>query len=256
MQIINNKHPLSETNRLLHALLTGGGGTSIRNFESIFKKYCYYIENIPKAETFPTESMEEKLLFLERVTEVYDKLGKLVSSNMIKTFNKVSDEVFAELKKRMSDESHPTTNGSEMNQILRTIISVSKFNRNKAIALFKGVEKRLLSQKSLTLISTETANLYMKLMMNIAVYNRLLIETSIDALQKEIDTLSFEEVYQTLLCLSFSRFPTNRSFFLKALTKVNREFNIRIDHKSGESYAKSEYEIRKKLGVLTALSII
>jgi hypothetical protein len=61
---------------------------------------------VPKAETFPNESIEEKLLFLERVTEVYDKLGKLISSNMIKAFNKVSDELFNELKKRMTIESN------------------------------------------------------------------------------------------------------------------------------------------------------
>jgi molecular chaperone GrpE (heat shock protein) len=88
----------------------GSGGISIRNFETIFKKYCYYIENVPKAESFPTESIDEKLLFLEGVTEVYDKLGKHVTSHMIKAFNKVSDEVFNELKKRISIDNSSATN--------------------------------------------------------------------------------------------------------------------------------------------------
>jgi hypothetical protein len=96
----------------LYGLLTGGSGISIRNFESIFKKYCYYIENVPKAESFKTESIDERLLFLERVTEVYDKLGKLANLYMIKVFNKVSNEIYNELKKGITSESNLTINGN------------------------------------------------------------------------------------------------------------------------------------------------
>jgi hypothetical protein len=122
----------------------------------------------------------------------------------------------------MSTESSSAANTNEMNQILRIIISISKYNKKKAIALFKSIEKRLISQKCLTLLNKETANLYMKLMTNISVFNRLLIETSIDALQNEIEVISFEDVHNALWCLAGSRFPTNRSFVLKAIKKVNK----------------------------------
>jgi hypothetical protein len=80
MQIIWNKHPLSETNRMLTAIASGSTVITKDNFESIFRKYCYYIGQIPLNATFRDESINEKLIFLEKVTEVYQKFGRFKSS--------------------------------------------------------------------------------------------------------------------------------------------------------------------------------
>ena len=50
----------------------------------------------------------EKLSFLEGVTEVYLKMGKLKGNHMIKAFNKVADELYSaciEQLKKYNDES-------------------------------------------------------------------------------------------------------------------------------------------------------
>lgn len=49
MEIINNHHPLKETNRMVEVIADGGTALNRHNFETIFKKYCYYIEKIPKS---------------------------------------------------------------------------------------------------------------------------------------------------------------------------------------------------------------
>lgn len=48
MELINNDHSMQETNKMLNVIASGGSGLNRNNFETIFKKYCYYIEKIPK----------------------------------------------------------------------------------------------------------------------------------------------------------------------------------------------------------------
>lgn len=76
---------------MLKGIVRGVSGLTKNNFENIFKKYCYYIEKIPISESYESANYIQKLNFLENVTEVYMKMGKLKSNHMIKAFNKISD---------------------------------------------------------------------------------------------------------------------------------------------------------------------
>lgn len=91
---------------MLKGIVKGVAGLNKNNFESIFKKYCYYIEKIPTSDRYHQAQLHEKILFLDAATEVYFRMGKLKTNHMVKAFNKVSDELLNTLVQQYKNNSN------------------------------------------------------------------------------------------------------------------------------------------------------
>lgn len=76
---------------MLENIVRGGTPINRNNFDTIFKKYSFYIQHIHERKGYTDAGFNEKVRFLDNVTQVYSKLGEVSGVNMLKTFNKVSN---------------------------------------------------------------------------------------------------------------------------------------------------------------------
>ena len=134
MHVINTPHPLRESNRMLRAMTSGAVSLTRHNFSSIFKKYAYYVEQIPKGKSYGEASFEDKLTFLDCITNIYWRLGRISSQHLTKTFNKVSDQIYEQLKDKKIEEYEKC-----LQHMLIFLNSVTRYNMKKCKYLYKSL---------------------------------------------------------------------------------------------------------------------
>jgi len=66
------------------------------------------VEKLPEKSGYAQAGVQEKVVFLDGLSQVYAKMGNLMTSQMLKTFNKVSSELFPILSRSLSQPTELT----------------------------------------------------------------------------------------------------------------------------------------------------
>ena len=162
MKVIKTPHELQETNKLLKAIKTGGAGIYKHNFETISKKYIYYVRMVYLSENYKTATIQEKIDFLDYMTEIYENLGRISGQHLIRVFNKISKELI---------------NSSEVSLPMKisVIRSISRYNVKRASFYYHSLERFLTKPQFLKDMEVNTSLTLLNIFSNIKFYNRLLV---------------------------------------------------------------------------------